>query len=336
MVSIIVPVYNTGIKLNKCLSSLFNQTFTDWECILVNDCSSDETTIRILDQWVHKDSRFVLINRFVAVNRVLAENRSQYLMFMDHDDWLYSNNSLEYLYENAISSGADVTIGRHNEAYLMCQKAGYNPVPSGLITQPELKDKYYISYFGVNIIPVDIWARLYKVELVRRAEMKPHGLLYTDDNAWNLFIMPFANSILMLDKVVYVHRWGGFSSKKDFRGLAEYKHFYGIRRAAINDFNYPQGRFYLDCELKNVLAAHIFNLIVYLKKGKKEIINFLQEELMDTIWKDVDESIKSRDDEFSVALYARDYDAMYNIQEHKANSLNARVLYYLKSFLRHL
>ena len=346
MVSIIVPVYNTGKKLNKCLSSLYNQTYTDWECLLVNDCSKDETTIRILNEWVRKDKRFVLINnpknlgieknRFVAVDRILAENRSQFIMFMDHDDWLYANNSLEYLYDNAVSSGADVTIGRHNEAHLFFQKPGYNPVPSGLITQPELKDRYYISYFGVNLIPVDIWARLYRVDLVRRAEMKPHGLLYTDDNAWNVHIMPFANSVLMLDEVVYVHRWGGFSSNSSNKGLEEYKRFYEIRRQAIIDFNFPQGRFNLDCELKNVLASYIYYSILYSKHNKEEILHNVKMELQNDIWIEIDESIKKRDDSFSLALYKRDYEKMFNIQYQKANTLKNKILCFLKPIIQHI
>lgn len=341
MISVVIPVYNTGKKLNKCLKSLVNQTYKNWECFLVNDCSTDATTVCLLNNWGQKDKRFILINnsinlgieknRFVAINRILSEGKSEYLMFMDHDDWLYSENSLEYLYENAISSGADVTIGRHNEAFFLFQKAGYNPVPCGLITKPELKDKYYISYFGVNIIPVDIWARLYKVELVRKAKMKPHGLLYTDDNAWNLFIMPFANSIMMLDKVVYVHRWGGLSSRYSNSGLKEYKHFYKIRRQAIIDFDFPQGRFYLDCELKNVLAACIYNSIVKLNKSKSEIIEFLKNELKDNIWREVDESIKQRDDDFSIALIKRDYNRLYDIQYQKTKKPNTIIKTYIKT-----
>ncbi len=51
MVSIIVPVYNTGKKLEKCLTSILNQTYEGWECIVVNDCSTDKTTTNILGKW---------------------------------------------------------------------------------------------------------------------------------------------------------------------------------------------------------------------------------------------------------------------------------------------
>ncbi len=335
MISVIVPIYNTGKKLNKCLLSLLNQTYKDWECFLVNDCSTDKTTIRLLNEWSKKDKRFVLINnsrnlgiektRFVAVARILSEDKSEYIMFMDHDDWLYSNTSLSYLYENAYKSGADVTIGRHNEAYGLVQRPGFNPIESRLIEQPELKEKYYFSYFGVNLMPVLVWARLYKVDIIKRANMKPHGLVYADDVAWNLFIMPYAHSVLMLEKVVYVHRWGGLSSKANTIGLEEYKKFYMIKRLAFIDFDFNEGRFFVDCEMKNVLAASIFNSIVYLNMSKLEIIEWLKTELSDNIWEDVDETIKNRDDEFSQALYNRDFEQMYYIQYKNANSLRFKL-----------
>ena len=324
MISVVIPVYNTGKKLNKCLDSLTRQTFRDWECYLVNDFSTDELTVQILKNWVGKDKRFILIDnphnmgiersRFIAVNQIMSNDRSQYLMFMDHDDWLYSKESLYYLYNNACNSGADVVVGRHNDAYNLIQVHSYNPVPSGLIEQPQLKDKYFLSHFGVNLIPVSMWARLYKLDLIRRAGLTPKGLIYTDDNAWNLFLLPYTNSLLMLDKVVYVHRWGGLSSKNDNKGLKEYKHFYKIRRKAIIDFDYEKGRLFLDCELKNVLAATLFSAIVYSNQSKSDIIHNLQVELLDEIWKEVDETIQYRKDEFSQALYKRDCNRMYEIQ----------------------
>ena len=345
MISFIIPVYNTGNKLNKCLRSLERQTYKDWECFLVNDCSTDKSTIKILNETTHKDQRFVLINntknlgieknRFVAVDRIIAEGKSQYIMFMDHDDWLYSNDALSYLYENAVSSGADVTIGRNKEAYGPFLKDGYYyPESSGLISQPILKEKYYISYFGVNLIPVYIWARLYKLDLVKKANMRAHGLTSADDVAWNLFIMPFANSVMLLNRVVYVHRWGGLSTKISNKGLEEYKKFYKLRRKAIIDFDYSKARFWLDCELKNVLAANIYNLILYLKQDKEEIISYLRKELEDDIWTEVDESIINSKNEFSQALLSRDFEKMYEIQYRQAYTIKNRFYYFVKQLLR--
>ena len=167
MVSIIIPVYNTGSILNKCLKSVLSQTYKDWECIMVDDCSTDKETNAILNDWTKKDRRFRLIaneknlgierNRFVG----LSAAKGDYIMFMDHDDWLFDKFSLQYLVDNAKQTQADVVIGHYRHAYgPVVTKPEHIPIESGVICQPDLKEKYYCSYFGVNIVPVQVWARV--------------------------------------------------------------------------------------------------------------------------------------------------------------------------------
>lgn len=91
-ISIIVPVYNTGADLPRCLNSILAQTFTDWECICVDDGSKDESG-KILDEYAAKDSRFVVIHQAnagvsAARNVGLKNVRGNYIGFVDSDDWI--------------------------------------------------------------------------------------------------------------------------------------------------------------------------------------------------------------------------------------------------------
>lgn len=61
-ISIIVPVYNTEKYLRRCLDSISAQTFTDWECICVDDGASDDSG-KILDTYAEKDGRFIIIHK---------------------------------------------------------------------------------------------------------------------------------------------------------------------------------------------------------------------------------------------------------------------------------
>ena len=61
-VSIIVPIYNAGKKLNKCIKSILNQTFSDFELILVNDGSTDNSG-KIIDEYKTRDSRVIAIHK---------------------------------------------------------------------------------------------------------------------------------------------------------------------------------------------------------------------------------------------------------------------------------
>lgn len=89
-ISIIVPVYNVEKYLRQCLDSITSQTFTDWECILVDDGSKDKSG-SICDEYAQKDNRFKVIhkpNGGVSSARNLGIERAEgnYICFLDSDD----------------------------------------------------------------------------------------------------------------------------------------------------------------------------------------------------------------------------------------------------------
>lgn len=95
VVSIIVPCYNQGKFLNECLESVQNQIFQDWECIIINDGSFDDTG-DVAKIWVERDNRFKYIyqeNRGVAAARnVGVENAiGEWLLPLDGDDKIADN-----------------------------------------------------------------------------------------------------------------------------------------------------------------------------------------------------------------------------------------------------
>ena len=90
--SVIVPAYNVDPYLDKCLQSICDQTFTDFEVILVNDGSTDNT-LAICQTWAQRDKRIRLIDQenqgLAEVRNIgLRESRADMIMFVDSDDWL--------------------------------------------------------------------------------------------------------------------------------------------------------------------------------------------------------------------------------------------------------
>lgn len=90
--SIIVPVYNVEEYLPRCLESIANQTFKDFECILVDDGSPDKSG-EICDDFAQKDSRFRVIHQKnagvgAARNVGLNEAKGEWIGFVDSDDWI--------------------------------------------------------------------------------------------------------------------------------------------------------------------------------------------------------------------------------------------------------
>jgi glycosyltransferase involved in cell wall biosynthesis len=91
-VSIIVPCYNQAQFLDEALQSVLTQTYTNWECIIVNDGSPDHTE-EVAKKWVEKDSRFVYIKKensgvSSARNLGIEKAKGLYLQFLDSDDFL--------------------------------------------------------------------------------------------------------------------------------------------------------------------------------------------------------------------------------------------------------
>lgn len=95
LISVVVPCFNQGIYLNDALQSLYDQSYPNWECIVINDGATDNTEIIAL-QWERKDKRFKYFYKengglSSARNRGLEEAKGQYIQFLDADDIMDSN-----------------------------------------------------------------------------------------------------------------------------------------------------------------------------------------------------------------------------------------------------
>ncbi|MGF2941895.1 glycosyltransferase family 2 protein [Enterococcus xiangfangensis] len=112
-ISIIVPVYNVEKYLRKCVDSILAQTFTDFELILVDDGSPDNSGA-ICDQYAEKDSRIKVIHKengglSDARNAGIEVAKGKYLGFIDSDDYI-ADDMYELLYNNIIKEKADLSI----------------------------------------------------------------------------------------------------------------------------------------------------------------------------------------------------------------------------------
>lgn len=113
--SIIVPVYNVDEYIRDCLNSIKNQTFKNWECILIDDGSTDFSS-KICDSYARKDDRFKVIhqkNKGVSAARNVGIDMSAapLISFIDPDDFV-SLNYFELLISPFSDNNIDVTVSR--------------------------------------------------------------------------------------------------------------------------------------------------------------------------------------------------------------------------------
>ena len=94
-VSVIIPVYNVEKYLKDCINSILNQTYSNWEMILVDDGSVDNSG-DICDKFSKNDSRIHVIHQTnkgvsFARNKGIEKANGEYLIFIDSDDWIENN-----------------------------------------------------------------------------------------------------------------------------------------------------------------------------------------------------------------------------------------------------
>ena len=94
LVSVIMPSFNTGRWIEQAISSVCAQTFDDWELLIVDDCSTDDSLEKIY-KWTNKDSRITLVRGEQKLGPVNARNcalaiaRGRFVAFCDSDDiWM--------------------------------------------------------------------------------------------------------------------------------------------------------------------------------------------------------------------------------------------------------
>lgn len=118
-VSVIVPVYNVEKYLERCIESLWQQTLSDIEIVLVDDCATD-TSPSICDKLACQDTRIKVVHKPVNQGLGMARNTGienasgQYVMFLDSDD-TYAPDACERLYSACEENHAEIATGNFNK-----------------------------------------------------------------------------------------------------------------------------------------------------------------------------------------------------------------------------
>ncbi len=117
LVSIVMPAYNAGKYISQAIESVIQQSFTRWELIIVDDCSTDQT-FTIATEYSNKDQRIKTFRldqnsgcAYIPRKEAIQMATTNWIVNLDADDFIDSND-LEILYNKAIDSGADIVLHR--------------------------------------------------------------------------------------------------------------------------------------------------------------------------------------------------------------------------------
>ena len=169
--SIIVPIYNSSLFLDRCIQSIASQSFSDFELLLIDDGSTDNSFL-LCKQWQSRDARIRVFRQenqgvSAARNHGLALSQGEYITFIDADDDL-PENYLEVLY-NALAANncqisvcdvAVITDGKETARFTM---------PPQQLTQPEALN-FLLTRTHINSGPC---AKLFKREVLEGVAFPP-------------------------------------------------------------------------------------------------------------------------------------------------------------------
>lgn len=152
-ISIIVPIYNMEKLMRKCVDSILAQTFHDYECLLIDDGSTDGSPA-ICDEYAEKDHRFIAYHKpngglSDARNFGLKHAQGEYTIFFDPDDWV-GETCLEEMYTKVLEKNADMLMCDlfYNDKY---RQTYCKQEPTSLNHQDVLKDLITGKVFGFTV-----------------------------------------------------------------------------------------------------------------------------------------------------------------------------------------
>ena len=202
IVSIIVPVYNTQKYVGNCIQSILNQTYNDFEIIIVDDGSND-TIAKLCDGIQAKDCRIKTYHTknhgiSCARNYGISKAQGDYICFIDSDD-LLDKQMIEILFNDIIKNNADITMCGYN--YIELDGKVYSRYGTKKIIR-YTKEEALISFFDDYSFGVAVWNKMFKKDLVSKIKFN-NDIRINEDRLFLYEYLCLCNKIIYHDLCLY-------------------------------------------------------------------------------------------------------------------------------------
>ena len=217
MVSIIVLIYNAEQYLRRCVDSILNQEYTDYELLLVNDGSTDASG-DICEEYGDQDPRVIVIQKentgvSDSRNRALDRARGKYLQFLDSDDWI-TPDATRLFVRAAEEYGCDMVISDFYRVVGERLSPKGDIEEEGVLTREEfaahMMENPADFYYGV------LWNKLYRRDIVEEHKLRMDtDISWCEDFMFNLEYIRYAKVFYALHAPIYyyVKRKGSLASQ---------------------------------------------------------------------------------------------------------------------------
>lgn len=226
-VSVIIPVYNVSGYLARCIESVLTQDFDNYEVILVDDGSTDESG-KICDDYAQKHDFIRVVHK---ENGGLSSARlsgfkvafGKYLCFIDSDDYL-KDSYLKDLYNSIVDNNAEMCIC----AYYYEKEGNLRPhsLPNDRFCITDIKEEFVLpivsesNNYSKRMLPNFMWLRMIKRDIISEDLFVSEREVYQEDLVFNLLVSNKLNRISLINKPNYIYCHNGASLTEKYRNNA--------------------------------------------------------------------------------------------------------------------
>lgn len=243
-ISVIIPIYNVSEYLSRCLSSVSYQSFKNYEVIMIDDGSTDNSP-QIAQEFEKKYPNFKLVHNTEkgvssARNLGISLACGEYIAFVDSDDYI-DINFLKYLYTAAKENNADVVHCNyglyHIESGLVCPILVRKP-RTGIMSNMEMVE-HTVADFSMRSY---LWNKLWKRSLFTENNITFPKIKF-EDIATTSRLLYFANKGVVINKVLYYYtiRKGSIVQTVSLKNSSDYLLSFGYLKRFFLDKNCYKG-----------------------------------------------------------------------------------------------
>ena len=207
--SIILPIYKVECYLHECVDSILNQSYKDFEVILVDDGSPDSCP-QICDDYASKDSRVKVIHKpnggQADARNVGLENASgDYVCYVDSDDYLADNNVLQLLADKT-ESNPDIVHYKFKEWFEYDGHVSECKFDYIVPTKERSLADIYCDLIDKDAYYNSAWSKIIRRNLLIDNNIRFEKGIVGEDNEWYYHVVKVAKSLILVDEPLYVYR----------------------------------------------------------------------------------------------------------------------------------
>lgn len=263
-VSFVVPIYNVENYLHKCLQSIAEQTYHNFEVLMINDGSTDSSR-SIAEEFTKQDLRFILIDRengglSAARNTGLKHITGDAVVFVDSDDYIdpdFTSLCLARMQD----TGSDMVCCRlqYDNPFTGVSHIYGHTLPGNVLIQDEIA----INALIVKDIHTPVWAKIYSREFLQKHNLSFQEGIVNEDTLFTSLVTLNATKVAFVDRSLYhsLERPGSISRSAQDKLISDMEKALSIVHDYMENSGLMQQSKLADAYYTRYTKAFLYNLL---------------------------------------------------------------------------